>query len=295
MKHPQRRTSYWQRGRIIPFFDRISSLGVGYSMMRKLRSSYSGSALAVNNSSLGLTDLQVRFVNNQVDYSGLASYLGGSVGVVHQWMNQGNLTGGSIADRMVSNGTAAPKIWDGSALYKMSNGHPAMLFPTAASTHNLNASNFLGGSANNALGSPALTIGISFARVSGSDRLFNYGSVAGFFIIDAEVPNVHVAIGAGGSRDFAYTNTANLPHSWIFQKAANSNVTTWTVEEGGVALAQAASASGTLNVAADTVLLGNIVGSTDSLNGYVNCLIAFPSVLTGNELAELRLELAAHA
>lgn len=102
--------------------DTYSGAAAAYSL-RQLSSSYSDNAIKVRRSSDN-AEADIRFVNGELDTTGLANHCGSSDGFVSVWYDQSSNT------RNATQPTAAgqPKIYDGTTGVVTENGKPAAQF-----------------------------------------------------------------------------------------------------------------------------------------------------------------------
>jgi hypothetical protein len=262
-----------------------------YSLYRKWRSAASR-AFAVRRADNALAD--VGFSSNNTNTSAIGTHCAGTTGNIRWVYDQG--TRGVD----VGNSTAGeqPRIYNGSSVDAESGGVTAMYYPVSAGVHALSTANAFG-----TAGNPGFTIAIAFDIVSGEDRLFEFGNgVAGqTLLIDAERDSTaggrEFFVGnRTGYRTFEYNGSFNVKHAVIIKIAAGSQISTWTVEENGVDLAQYTVVSGTstLNIiaAGAHLVLGNLYNGNDSINGHISAYAIWDQLLSAPDLAVLRAEMA---
>jgi len=95
----------------------------GAFSLRKLNSSYNGSAIQVRRSSDNTTQ-DIGFINNQLDTASLNTFCSGTNGFVTIWYNQSDTNNNAIQ----STASNQPKIYDSSTGVELENGKPAILF-----------------------------------------------------------------------------------------------------------------------------------------------------------------------
>ena len=107
--------------------DSLSGSAGAFSL-RRLKSSYSGSAIRVRRASDNST-LSIGFVNNQLDTATLNSFCSGTDGFVSIWYNQSDTSNNAVQ----TTATNQPKIYDSSTGVELENGKPAIKFVKANS------------------------------------------------------------------------------------------------------------------------------------------------------------------
>jgi len=95
----------------------------GAFSLRKLKSSYNGSAIQVRRVSDNTTQ-DIGFINNQLDIASLNSFCSGTDGFVTIWYNQSD----SGANAIQTTSSNQPKIYDSSTGIQLENGKPCILF-----------------------------------------------------------------------------------------------------------------------------------------------------------------------
>ena len=102
--------------------DTYSGAAAAYSL-RQLSSSYSGNAVKVRRASDN-AEADIRFVNGEIDTTGLASHCGSSNGFVSAWYDQSS----NSNDAMQTTAANQPKIYDGTTgvVTPGSNSNPAI-------------------------------------------------------------------------------------------------------------------------------------------------------------------------
>ena len=106
--------------------DDYSGAAAAYSL-RQLSSSYSGNAIKVRRASDN-AEADIRFVNGELDTTGLANHCGSSNGFVSVWYDQSS----SAQNITQTNGSRQPRIYDGTTGLITENGKPAMKFDGSA-------------------------------------------------------------------------------------------------------------------------------------------------------------------
>jgi len=101
--------------------DNLTGSTGGFSL-RRLNSSYTGSAIQVRRTSDNST-LDIGFVNNELDTASLTTFCTGTDGYVTTWYNQG-----SGADVTQSTASRQPKIYEASTGVQTENGKSCLLF-----------------------------------------------------------------------------------------------------------------------------------------------------------------------
>lgn len=117
-----------QKGRIAEFPSgdlllNVYSGSVGAYSLRKLQSSYSGSAIRVRRASDN-TEQDIGFSSRQLDTSTLATFCSGTDGFVTTWYDQSG-SGNNATQATTAN---QPKIYDSSTGVLLQNGEPALFF-----------------------------------------------------------------------------------------------------------------------------------------------------------------------
>lgn len=267
-----------------------------FSYSRKLRSAYTGPAFRGQKVPT-VNTVDVGFTGNNVDHaSGLAWAAGSEVRVLllyDQSTNAGHL--GCSADANFQ-----PRMYASGVTDAMPNAVPAARF--------MGTNDYLQADEGSAFlsltGSPGLTIGIAFSRVSGDNRLFEFGSGATNFasvIVDHETARpAFIGMRGGGSRVFTTGTTLATPKWWIVKIGAGAAVGSWQIEEDGVDLTQASvSFSGnTLSftgAASQNITLGNWNNADDGFVGHIAAFFVWTSLLGASDLALLRTELDNYA
>jgi hypothetical protein len=261
---------------------------------RKVLSAYSGPALRVSRASDG-SPIDIPFNGSNTNESAITTHCAGTTGTVRALYDQGpsaNHLGQTIVSKQ-------PQCFAAGALERMPNGVLAGRWPTVNSTHLLQLENGAGSAGIG--GDIGITIGIAFARSTGESRLFELGTgVSGqTILVDAEITRKCLITNRAGNRQLNYTTTADLPHAWIFKRAAGSALSTWVIEENGVDLTQfttVAPTTGSVNLplASTQFILGNFVEGIDSFAGRIAAVFIFASLLGAADLALLRAELASY-
>jgi len=95
----------------------------GAFSLRKLSSSYSGSAIQVRRASDNTTQ-DIGFVNNQLDVTSLNTFCSGTNGFVSIWYNQSDVSNNAIQ----ATATNQPKIYDSVNGVELENGKPTIKF-----------------------------------------------------------------------------------------------------------------------------------------------------------------------
>lgn len=106
--------------------DEISTSSIAAYSLRKLRSSYSGSAIRVRRSSDN-TEQDIGFdVNGELDTSSISTFCGVSNGYITKWYDQS----GNSRDSVQASSSKQPFIYNGSSVYT-NNGKPAVYYGTS--------------------------------------------------------------------------------------------------------------------------------------------------------------------
>ena len=118
--------------------DGLNSAAAAFSL-RKLKSSYSGSAVQVRRASDNATQ-DIGFVNNELDTASLNTFCSGTNGFVTTWYDQS----GNGKDTTQSTAFAQPKIYDSSTGVILLNGKPSIEWDSTNSSMSLIHSNLPG-------------------------------------------------------------------------------------------------------------------------------------------------------
>jgi hypothetical protein len=110
------------RGGASYLLDDYSGAAAAYSL-RQLSSSYSGNAIKVRRSSDN-AEADIRFVNGELDTTGLSNHCGSSNGFVSVWYDQSS----SLNDATQTTAASQPKIYDSVTGVVTENGKPAIKF-----------------------------------------------------------------------------------------------------------------------------------------------------------------------
>lgn len=264
---------------------------VAISFQRRQRQAAT-QALEIQRSSDNATKI-IGFVGDYVDHATALAFVGaGNDGGVRTAFDQS----GNGRDFTQTTFSRMPVLYHAGSVNVHAGGRPAARSLEAVDT-SLLRSDLCGLS-----GSPAITIGMTFSRTAGEDRLFGFGGGSGGgMAVDAEVSRGAFLGFTSGNRQLTYDTTAGLVHSWICKKPLNGTVQTFDIEERGANLVQAAITNPTdtvnLNASFGSALLTLPqfpVGFAQSLTGFFSNFFLFGSVLGADELAALRLELALH-
>ena len=122
----------------ILLLDSLSGSSGAFSL-RKLKSSYTGSAIQIRRASDNTTQ-DIGFVNNQLDTASLNTFCSGTNGFVTTWYDQS----GNGKNTTQSTGANQPKIYDSSTGVILLNGKPSIEWDSASNGMSLIHSNLPG-------------------------------------------------------------------------------------------------------------------------------------------------------
>lgn len=110
----------WERANLL--LDSLTGSAGAFSL-RKLSSSYSGSAIQVRRASDNTTQ-DIGFINNQLDVTSLNAFCSGTDGFISIWYNQSDI----LKNAIQATATNQPKIYDSVNGVELENGKPTIKF-----------------------------------------------------------------------------------------------------------------------------------------------------------------------
>jgi hypothetical protein len=267
-----------------------------YSVYRKLRSGYAGSAFRVRRSSDN-AEQDIGFAGDYVDTAALLAFVGAGSGYVVTLYDQS----GNGRELIQSTLASQPRIVNAGVLDAFPSGRIAMSFDGTDDRLQRNVA----GNTAGMTGNPNITMGSAFQITNTAVSCVPCG-FGNALAATGTTCVLHRSIAFPGSikkqhgntdRNWTLNTAVNTAgHAYVLQHTAGGNVHSGSVRQNGAALVQGGTTGSVvaLNLIDDSLNLGaNVTGSV-IMTGKLNCFLLFNAVLAGADLTALETELALH-